>query len=121
MKSLYSAVKRCMRGFPREIAPDVWEASFVFDADFAGFDGHFPGNPVVPGVAQIMAAVLTAAPDREARLRRIGRSKFLGMVLPGDAMRVNAKTSRRGDTLLVTAECATRNGPCAHLKLFLDP
>ena len=108
-----------MQGVPEQVAPDEWEAAFVFDVSFAGFNGHFPGNPVVPGVAQIMAATLTAAPDTDAHLRQIGRSKFLSMVAPGDIMRVRAKTVREGDVLRVTADCTTQNGPCAHLKLVL--
>lgn len=121
MSSLYHAVKGSMQGVPREVSQGVWEASFFFDPAFAGFDGHFPGNPMVPGVAQIMAAVLTAAPGRDARLRQLGRSKFLGMVRPGDTMRVRAVTSPAGDGLRVTAECAIQNGPCAQLKLVLEP
>ena len=121
MSSLFSAVQSSMQGSPVAVSPDEWEALFTFGDDFAGFDGHFPGNPILPGVAQIMAAVLTAAPGREARLRSIGRSKFLSMVRPGETMRVRARASRTGDALAVTAECSTQNGPCAQLKLVLDP
>ncbi|MDR1360218.1 MAG: hypothetical protein LBJ82_04475 [Deltaproteobacteria bacterium] len=120
MTSLYHAVKGSMLGVPQELSRNVREASFFFDAAFAGFEGHFPGNPMVPGVAQIMAAVLTAAPEREARLKQIGRSKFLGMVRPGDTMLVRATTIPAEDGLRVKAECATGNGPCAQLKFVLD-
>ena len=119
MSSLFFAVKGCMQGAPEQVAPGEWEASFAFDASFAGFNGHFPGNPVVPGIVQIMAVTLTAAPGADANLQQIGRSKFLSMVVPGDVMRVRAKTARIGDSIRVTADCATQNGPCSQLKLVL--
>ena len=109
-----------MRGSPVEVSPNEREAFFTFGDDFAGFDGHFPGNPLLPGIAQIMAAVLTAAPGRDARLREIGRSKFLNMVRPGETMRVRVTTSAAGNAMKVSAECSTPNGPCAQLKLVLD-
>ena len=31
---------------------------YVFNADFPGFSGHFPGRPILPAVVQIMATTL---------------------------------------------------------------
>ena len=59
---------------------------YCFSADFPGFSGHFPGNPILPGVLQLAVA-------RHGVLRLLGRSpvllsldkiKFKGMIRPGD-------------------------------------
>ena len=52
------------------------------------FDGHFPGNPIVPGVLLIDAAVhaLCAAGDATEAAVRIEAVKFAGMVRPGEAL-----------------------------------
>lgn len=109
-----------MQGLPEEVAPGVLEASFLFAESFAGFDGHFPGNPIVPGIAQIMAAVQTASPDGSFRLRQVGRGKFTGMVRPGESMLVRAVTRQTGERFHVAADCFTANGPCARLKLVME-
>ena len=124
--SLSSAVRGALARGPEDVAPDTREAEFVFTEDFAGFDGHFPGDPMLPGIAQIMAVALTVQPGGTAhtggtaRLRQIRRTKFVSMVRPGDAMRVRAQYRAIDEGLLVTAECATENGVCAQIKVVLE-
>ena len=59
------------------------------------FQGHFPGNPVMPGVlilealAQVGAVAMLAQPEikgRTAYFARIDKSKFRRKVLPGDVL-----------------------------------
>jgi 3-hydroxymyristoyl/3-hydroxydecanoyl-(acyl carrier protein) dehydratases len=63
-------------------------------ADHPAFDGHFPGRPILPGVA-LLAAVLEAA-AREPRLAacigtapRLAVVKFLAPVGPGAALSIS--------------------------------
>ena len=61
------------------------------------FQGHFPGNPIFPGVLQIEAVAqagaiaLLSMPDfkgKTAYLGGIKKAKFRHMVRPGDVLRI---------------------------------
>jgi 3-hydroxymyristoyl/3-hydroxydecanoyl-(acyl carrier protein) dehydratase len=119
MSSLFTAVARCRTAF-RQVEAGLCEAEFVFPSDFPGFDGHFPGNPLLPGIVQIMAGMLTAFPAGQARLAAVRRAKFMRMVAPGQMMRVSARIRATEQGMLVDADCATEHGPCAQLKLLVD-
>ena len=62
-------------------------------ADHPAFDGHFPGRPILPGVA-LLAAVLEAAAGEAPLAACIGSAprllvvKFLAPVVPGDALTI---------------------------------
>jgi 3-hydroxymyristoyl/3-hydroxydecanoyl-(acyl carrier protein) dehydratase len=59
-------------------------------ADHPSLAGHFPGNPLVPGVL-ILDAVLAAAIShcgRPLRLQRLPQVKFLQPLRPGEAAQV---------------------------------
>jgi UDP-3-O-[3-hydroxymyristoyl] N-acetylglucosamine deacetylase/3-hydroxyacyl-[acyl-carrier-protein] dehydratase len=68
------------------------------------FQGHFPGNPVMPGVLQIEAIAQAAGimglfkenPDQSAApanvlFMGIDNARFRGIVRPGDALRIEVK------------------------------
>jgi 3-hydroxymyristoyl/3-hydroxydecanoyl-(acyl carrier protein) dehydratase len=55
--------------------------------DYAYFEGHFPGYPILPGAVQLAELVLPCV--RQARpdlgpMRGMSQLKFLGRILPGD-------------------------------------
>lgn len=67
------------------------------------FQGHFPGNPVMPGVLMVEAlaqvgavAVLTMAENRGkiALFRGIDKVKFRRQVVPGDQLRLEVELTK---------------------------
>jgi len=78
------------------------------------FNGHFPDNPIFPGVLQIEALaqasglLASSRPeyDRDATILFLGidKAKFRKMVVPGDKLELNCKIIRikRG---LIKTEC----------------
>ncbi|MFG1175109.1 hypothetical protein AAFN90_16270 [Erwiniaceae bacterium CAU 1747] len=63
----------------------------MFTTEFSGFRGHFPDNPLLPGIVQIMLARYTAAAGKSARLTGVKRCKFLHPIKPGDTVSVDVK------------------------------
>jgi 3-hydroxyacyl-[acyl-carrier-protein] dehydratase len=79
-------------------------ARLNLDASFPGFRGHFPGQPVLPGVCLVQAALalFEAARSARAHLRRIESAKFMLPVLPGAPLRLTgrAEAADAGDEVL---------------------
>jgi UDP-3-O-[3-hydroxymyristoyl] N-acetylglucosamine deacetylase/3-hydroxyacyl-[acyl-carrier-protein] dehydratase len=77
------------------------------------FAGHFPGNPVMPGVLQLEAMAQAAgvmllrrgsAEGKVALFMSADKVKFRKAVRPGDQLVVNAKLSRIRGNKIATAE-----------------
>ena len=67
------------------------------------FGGHFPGNPVMPGVLQMEAMAQVAGVMLNSREGNAGKTayfmsmnkvKFRKTVVPGDQLRIEIETSR---------------------------
>lgn len=121
MSSLLDSVRKCLHAAPVKNAGGDWEADFIFPPSFTGFDGHFPNNPVVPGVAQIMAAMLIAGTDQPLKLHSVKRCKFLGILRPGCAVhaRVTIKPTD-ADLLSATAELTCSGVLCSQMSLLVE-
>jgi len=72
------------------------------------FAGHFPGNPVMPGVlilealAQaggILALVQLGAEKRSIYFLGLDKVKFRKMVVPGDQLRLRVEPMRKGGSV----------------------
>ncbi len=77
------------------------------------FDGHFPGKPVLPGVAQLSMVfeLIGEAFGEELCVREVSRVRFKQMILPEDRLDVSAapKSGQQG----VYAFRITKNGKLA--------
>jgi 3-hydroxymyristoyl/3-hydroxydecanoyl-(acyl carrier protein) dehydratase len=68
-----------------------------FAADHPAGDGHFPGNPVIPGALLLDEIVRAIAGRGAATPFEIRVAKFQAPVRPGDKIRIDWQESR-GDT-----------------------
>jgi 3-hydroxyacyl-[acyl-carrier-protein] dehydratase len=90
----------------------------VTDVDPAApfFAGHFPGDPILPGVFLVEAAAQTAGvmlgagaagtPGRH-RLAAVSQFKFLRPVLPGATIHIYTKTLIERDGMVVVSATLT--------------
>jgi 3-hydroxymyristoyl/3-hydroxydecanoyl-(acyl carrier protein) dehydratase len=71
-------------------APTHGETNVLIPADHPAFAGHFPGNPIVPGVLLLEAALhaIQTGLGKTFMSYQIATAKFLSPVKPGEALQV---------------------------------
>ena len=69
-----------------EKGEDQATATFLFPKDFIGFQGHFPDEPILPGVCEIQAVLvlLSSWKSKQVLLRTIKSAKFLAPIGSGE-------------------------------------
>jgi 3-hydroxyacyl-[acyl-carrier-protein] dehydratase len=83
------------------------------------YKGHFPGNPVVPGVCQVqmiseMAEQITG---KKLLLMRSDNIKFLSMMVPGTHRNIDGEiTLKEGDTGDISISAILRSGEITFIK-----
>ncbi len=109
------------------------EASAIYRVrgDEAFLEGHFPGNPMMPGVilieaiAQLGGVVVQTDPDHAAmsdlRLTGVRAAKILGAAVPGDVLEIRAKVEGRlGGLVQIEGEVRVAGGVLATAKVTLS-
>lgn len=80
------------------------------------FNGHFPGQPVMPGVlmiealAQVGAVAILSLPENKGKTAFFGginNAKFRQMVLPGDRLKLQCEITKRKGPVGVGKAVAT--------------
>jgi beta-hydroxyacyl-ACP dehydratase FabZ len=79
------------------------------------FQGHFPGQPIMPGVmqleamAQVAGILLNKVNDKEGQIAyfmSIDKAKFRRKVVPGDVLRMEIKVSKMRSRMAVVEAVA---------------
>jgi len=126
MNNIVKAIKQGLR-LNEPLASDVFAGSLVLDSDFPGFQGHFPGNPILPGACLIEAAVqlISSGTRQDLLLAEVERVKFFSPVKPGEEVKldfnieylsdaISAKgTMMSGDRKICTMKLKMTVGCCA--------
>jgi 3-hydroxyacyl-[acyl-carrier-protein] dehydratase len=87
--SLYGALSSSCLAWRIEVRADLQiraSADFQFGGDFPGFQGHFPGEPILPAIVQLAAVryVAECALERDLLPAKYTKIKFKGMIRPND-------------------------------------
>ncbi len=98
----------------------AWRVRLPVDPTEDVFAGHYPGNPILPGVCIIETvhrAAKATSPDPVV-LAAVESTRFLGPVSPGDVLTVDLRWEERPDgARRVVATAATDRGDAATVKL----
>lgn len=102
------------------VSPTETVAHYTITGEEFFLNGHFPGNPIVPGVilCEMMAqgSVMLFKDELLTHLALyvgIDKVKFKRSVLPGDTVEVNSKTvTKRGPLIIVDAQATVEGQLC---------
>ena len=95
-------------------------AILEINAKHAIFDGHFPGQPVVPGVCmvQIVKEIMESVLAKETRLINADHLKFLTVIDPTDSNIIHAElTYSYAADKQIKLIAALVNGPVTYFKM----
>ncbi len=121
MSTLLREIQACATGPAASPREDTREMTFIFPPSFLGFDGHFPDEPILPAMVQVLVGILAAGKGSPLQLISIGRAKFMRIVKPGEELQALAVTSLKNGQLHASVELRVKDEPCARLPLVLEP
>ena len=97
MNNLARIIEGCMSRFETDGQGNV-SARFVFPGDFLGFQGHFPDNPVLPGVCMLQAVMVMAGKwaGTPGELKSLVLAKWFAPTGPGAELDFLVRVSPNG-------------------------
>ena len=80
-------------------AKDEICAQVTTDGQSPWFSGHFPDNPILPGIAQlkIVADIIAASREDAIYMTAVSRVKFRKIVKPGEPLDVHAIIGKKNE------------------------
>lgn len=83
--------------------------AFHVPSDFAWFDGHFPGHPILPGIAQLRLAIKCGRTllGHSGQPRAIYQLKFKAPIRPDHVVALNLQRLDGGGTVLFSYRSAS--------------
>ncbi len=96
---------------------NVLEAEISIDAKHAIYEGHFPNNPVTPGVVQLemVKEILGTHFNKTIQLKSLSSSKFLAVLNPEktpEALFKMTVTEQEDQSLKVSGQLSNSEGIC---------
>lgn len=112
MDKITDAVKKYTLGTVQHDYPSEIRGEFLFDKDFIGFSGHFPGYPILPAVLQLLLAQVLIEKQKGLKVRVTGilKAKFLSEIRPDDRITVQCVDTATDETMVskVKISCGER-------------
>lgn len=83
-------VAQAIRSVEPGSEPNSFKAIVVCDPAMRVFQGHFPGNPIVPGVMELemLRTVYERFTGQRWAIARVIKAKFTNRILPGDVVTI---------------------------------
>jgi len=109
--------------FYRIIAVDSNENTHLFnialDASHRIFSGHFPGNPVTPGVVQmeIIKELASEVTGRPLNLHTMSNCKFLAILNPQDTPEIQIRIDLTAQEADLKVNAVISAGEITYLKI----
>ena len=100
---------------------DSVTVDFCFESSAEVFAGHFPGQPILPGVFQVEMARAAAEwkLGRTLKLLAVRKAKFTRPVRPGETLRLTLKLSENAGEYSATARFSVGDQTAGETQLRL--
>lgn len=108
-------IMQSMKVLERSEEGNKASGEFAFDKGFPGFHGHFPAQPILPGVVMIdmSLALCEAFLGYPVILARLQSAKFTKVVQPEETVRTEIRLSDKGNEVGVSARLISGDKPVA--------
>jgi len=109
MRRIKQETEACLSGLVVK-SPTV-SAEFLFPAAFIGFQGHFPGKPILPGACQLQSVLTTIekGAGKAVVLKEVDRAKFVTPIFPDEPVTCTVEeVSAAGDATFKA--CISKGG-----------
>lgn len=119
--TMRSSIQAAQIGVPQTDAEGRSICEFSFAANDPVFAGHFPDNPILPGVFQLELARLMAEAVLKCPLavREISKAKFRLPISPRETVRVELKLTEKDGTIQARAIFSVGTQPAGETILVL--
>jgi len=97
-------------------------ATFCFSGNLDLFAGHFPGNPMLPGIVQIemVKFAVEQAQGNPFWIRSIRKTKFANLIHPDTPIHLSIRLTPVDDVFSVTATLKTEDKIAGKINLLLQ-
>jgi len=118
--SIISAELRSRVAGLQQTGEREYSCTMDFDPAFRGFEGHFDGNPIVPGVCLIQAVRVAAEAILEKNLetRSVTNCRFRRPIMAGEQAAVKIRLEMIEDALWdIRGDIRVDGAVCSQLRL----
>lgn len=113
---------------PLSSSGSAYSRKYIFPPSFPGFDGHFPDNPILPGVIQTLLGELCSMevlretfPGESLSLESITRCKFMRQIKPDEEISLEFTFKRKDLKQISLCELRVGGEPAATYQLIFSP
>ncbi len=119
--TMQSSIQVAQLSGPHTAADGRSVCEYRFAADDPVFAGHFPGNPILPGVFQLELTRLMAQSVLQCPLsvREISKAKFRLPISPLETIRVELKLAEKDGAIQARASFSVGGQPAGEAMLVL--
>ena len=98
-----------------------YEMGYVFPPTFPGFQGHFPQNPILPAIIQLMTVRESIAEHlgRDLLIVKITRAKFHKIITPDIHVTVVWTLREQEDAFICRSILETEGNPASNFIMTL--
>ena len=120
MKNMNEEIRQCSTISVHETERG-YEMGYLFGSAFSGFQGHFPQNPILPAIIQLMTAreSIIEHMGRNLLITNVTRAKFQKIITPDIPVTVVWTLRKKDDAFICKCMLETEGNPASSFTLTL--